>query len=105
MLPHLQLAHGDERAAVLADEVGAAQVHLQLRLEPGGVVALGALVHPHVEVDRVDVVSQLCWMDINIYEAKVVTYRSVYCIVPNQKNQPNLYLCIWFGNTKYAIFP
>ena len=59
MLPHLQLVDGDECGAVLADEVRSAEVHHEARLEAGDVVALGALVQPHLQVHRVDVVSQL----------------------------------------------
>ena len=56
--PHLQLLDGD-KVAVVADEVGSAEVHHEAGLEAGHVVALGALVQPHVQVNGVDVVAEL----------------------------------------------
>ena len=77
MLAHLQLAGGDV-AAVLADEVRVLQVHQQARLETGHVVALRALVQPHVQVHRVDVVPELRWIKIDMtIETGPLLFKSI----------------------------
>ena len=81
MPAHLGLAGGDV-AAVLADEVRVLQVHQQARLEPGHVVALRALVQPHVQMYRVDVVTELRWVKIERMNTYWDVLNRFICLVP-----------------------